>query len=291
MNQDREDGATPKKGQYLRWSPGLLKLYLELFCLGRRLRPDFRALEAFCCFIGYPRSGHSLVGALIDAHPGAIVSHELNALQYFQAGFRRNQVFALILRKSAQFARSGHTRGGYTYLVPNQWQGRYSRLKVIGDKQGAGLAERRWLEPELLARLRRTVALPVRFIHVTRNPYDNITTLHRKARRLDQDLSASIRRYFRRCASVQKIKQQLGPDELIELRHEALIARPHETLAELCAFLGLAPDPAYLEDCAGIVYPSPHRSRHDLPWTDTQIDQVDRHIQEFPFLAGYSFED
>ncbi|MBV6654043.1 MAG: hypothetical protein KI786_09830, partial [Mameliella sp.] len=31
-------------------------------------------------FIGYPRSGHSILGALLDAHPQVALSHELDAL-------------------------------------------------------------------------------------------------------------------------------------------------------------------------------------------------------------------
>ena len=39
------------------------------------------SLKYYCMFIGYPSSGHSVVGAFIDAHRNAIVSHELNAAQ------------------------------------------------------------------------------------------------------------------------------------------------------------------------------------------------------------------
>ena len=47
---------------------------------------DFEKLQAYCMFIGYPRSGHSLVGSLLDAHPNIIIAHELNALQFVVAG-------------------------------------------------------------------------------------------------------------------------------------------------------------------------------------------------------------
>ena len=32
-------------------------------------------------FIGYPRSGHSLIGSLLDAHPEVIVSDEYNVVE------------------------------------------------------------------------------------------------------------------------------------------------------------------------------------------------------------------
>ena len=69
--------------------------------VNRRL---FARVESLCLFIGYPRSGHSLIGALLDAHPNAIIADELDALKYVHAGFRRNQLFYLLLRGSRQSA-------------------------------------------------------------------------------------------------------------------------------------------------------------------------------------------
>jgi hypothetical protein len=37
-------------------------------------------VRSFCLFIGYPRSGHSLVGSLLDAHPDIAIAHEVNVL-------------------------------------------------------------------------------------------------------------------------------------------------------------------------------------------------------------------
>jgi hypothetical protein len=38
-------------------------------------------------FIGYLRSGHSLIASLLDAHPNAIATHELDALKFVGARF------------------------------------------------------------------------------------------------------------------------------------------------------------------------------------------------------------
>ncbi len=47
----------------------------------------------------------------------------------------------------------GWTWAGYTYEVPGQFQGRYRRLRVLGDKRGNSTAMElsRW--PELLDRV------------------------------------------------------------------------------------------------------------------------------------------
>ena len=48
---------------------------------GRWRRHELQSVEAFCIFIGYPRSGHSLLGSLLDAHPEMVIAHELDVLR------------------------------------------------------------------------------------------------------------------------------------------------------------------------------------------------------------------
>ncbi|KAJ7371717.1 hypothetical protein OS493_023052 [Desmophyllum pertusum] len=40
----------------------------------------YDGVETFVMFIGYPRSRHSLVGAILDAHPEIIIPHEYDVL-------------------------------------------------------------------------------------------------------------------------------------------------------------------------------------------------------------------
>jgi hypothetical protein len=39
--------------------------------------PDFSNVRTFILFVGYPRSGHSLIGSIMDAHPNVIIAHEV----------------------------------------------------------------------------------------------------------------------------------------------------------------------------------------------------------------------
>ena len=103
--------------------------------MGWRQRAQFAAVEKYCFFIGYPRSGHSLVGSLLNAHPEILIAHELDALGYVEHHFGRAQLYALLLERDQVFASMGRKWMGYDYVVPNQFQGRWSRLRVIGDKR------------------------------------------------------------------------------------------------------------------------------------------------------------
>jgi len=150
-------------------------LYLSSAWHGRRLQ-GLLEVETFCFFIGYGRSGHSLIGSLLNAHADITISHELDALRFVQRHFRRAQIYSLILSRDRAFGAMDRTWTGYDYRVPNQHQGDYSSIKVIGDKRGGASSERLGQHPEVLDRLRRTVKVPIRVIHVVRNPFDIITT-------------------------------------------------------------------------------------------------------------------
>ena len=263
------------------------RAYVASFVAGARQRSLFDQVETYCMFIGYPRSGHSLVGSLLDAHPDMVIAHELDALGFVQNGFRREQLYALILNNADEIAAKGREQTGYSYGVPNQWQGRFERLRVIGDKRGMTSMSRIARRPALLDRLQHVVRDPVRFVHVVRNPFDNISTMA-KRRNLTLDQAADI--YFSLSETVASVKRRVGTGRVVDVRHEAVIADPKGSLKEMCAFLGVSPTDDYLEDCAGIVYASPHKSRLEAPWTPELKEAVQRRIDGFAFLEGYGWD-
>jgi hypothetical protein len=46
----------------------------------------------------------------------------------------------------------------------------------------------------------------------------------------------------------------------------------------------------YLQDCERIVYPAPHASRLEAPWTSDVIRRVATEIAPFPFVEGFTFD-
>ena len=149
----------------------------------RRIRSELAAVATYGVFLGHSRSGHSIVGALLDAHPQIAVSDELDALALVSAGFRRDQVLylsILVARHQASRQRQKLGRGGrtYSYHVPGQHQGRFDELRVVGDSRAGWSTRRLFDDPTLLHRLEELMRPSVvKFIHVVRNPFDNISTM------------------------------------------------------------------------------------------------------------------
>jgi hypothetical protein len=255
-----------------------------------RHRARFPEIERFVLFVGYPRSGHSLVGSLLNAHPDIVISHQLNVMRYLRQGFSRDQLYGLIFLADSRFAEKGRTgtKREYDYAVPGQWQGRYRTLRVIGDKRGRTTTDEINADPALLSRLHEMVGVPISIVHVVRNPYDNITTMTKRSR---SKLARTVKRYFGLADGVTAIRSMVPDSAWHEMRHEDLMASPRPTLEALCRFLEVEPAPDYIDACAGVIYDNPHRSRFDIEWSDELVDDVARRIEAYPFLRGYRYDE
>ena len=43
-----------------------------------------KSLRAFCIFVGYPRSGSTLVASMLGAHPDVVLGHEADVLGHIK---------------------------------------------------------------------------------------------------------------------------------------------------------------------------------------------------------------
>ena len=279
------------KYQYNRAKKRLIQLNDEVqYYLSNLFEQEdiFKSVEKYCMFVGYTRSGHSLVGSLLDAHPNIIIGHELNALKLFQRGVNYRKIYYLLLQNSRRKANAGRQETGYSYEVPHQWQGKFQTLKVIGDKRGSATNFVIRTNPEILNILPDRINVPIKFIHVVRNPYDNITTMIRKKK---ADLEYGINSYFTKCKTVAYLKTKVKQQDILDIRHESLIDEPKAVLAQLCEFLEVDINQQYLNDCASIVFKSPKKTRFSYEWDEESIELVRNKIAQYDFLQGYSYDD
>lgn len=256
-------------------------------------RDALRSVGTYCLFLGHARSGHSFLGALLDAHPQIVLADELDPFGYLTAGFSREQLLWLSLdvaRDQAARLRQKRGRNGsiYSYRVPDQWQGRHDGVRVVGSSNAGGTVRTLSSDATLLDRLRSTMGdVRLRFVHVARNPYDNIATMMLRSGRSFENAAD---RYFENWRMIDALVERIGRDAVHSVRHEQLIGDPRSVLTATAAFFGLEAPPDYLQACAEVVYGSPARSRSSVTWTDEQRARIDAGIAEFSGLEGYSFE-
>ena len=150
-------------------------------------------IKTFLFFVGHGRSGHSIVGTLLDAHPHIVMSHELKFFSWWSKlqskdltrKERKARLFNRIYKQNYEFSKPGgklyNSQKGYSLTVESSWQGKYDQyISVIGDK-GGGYMNNMYLENEttmkkFYANLMRDIKIPLKSIYIIRNPYDIITT-------------------------------------------------------------------------------------------------------------------
>lgn len=274
--------------------PDFYRKYFWSLVWGRLHRQLWKNVHAATLFIGYPRTGASMTGALLDAHPNMVFAQELHLLRAMELGFSRHQIFALILQNSRQFVQSGtagqgHVVGSkYSYAVPNQWQGRHQELLVVGDKQAPGTTLHLTRRPELVSKLADRLGVRIRMIHMIRNPFDCISGIFRlkSGRGTHSEIRQSIDSYLYLLGGVLELKRRHG-DDILDLRLEDLIAKPAESLSRVCVFLGVSCPKDYINDCSSILFDKP-RSGSEMTWTESDIQRVNDKIATVSFLQGYS---
>ncbi|XP_078372210.1 uncharacterized protein LOC144655903 [Oculina patagonica] len=292
-----------------------------------RLFKVYDGVETFVMFIGYPRSSHSLVGAILDAHPAIIIPHEYNLFENWtkyespvlkQKNLQKYLLFYDLHQLSMKQAMfdfraknsilTAESETVYSYNIPGLWQGGYQeRIKVIGDKKAGHTAWELMMNSSrmgLFEEIRQVVQLPMKFIHVIKNPFDNIATMmlrntaglrdavREKGVKINNatELDRAIDIYFGMAAANQRVRERYG-NAVIDIPGHETVLRPKETLQRLCDHLGVTCSEDYLEKCSKILYGVPSITRNKVVWTVTQKANVTKMIKNFPFLKSYSFDE
>jgi hypothetical protein len=245
-----------------------------------------RGLRYYGLFIGYPRTGHTLLASLLDAHPRMAFANGLDAARYFIAGFSVREVAVLSIWNARRFTLRGRRSTGYNYVVPGGWHGRWDRLEVVGDKSGDLLSARLVQDPGAMARILERLGDQGRFVSVLRNPYDTITTMATRAR---SSLREATDEFLTLCVANERARAQIPAEAWLDVRHEALVAQPRETLRSVVEFFGQSADDAYLDACMQLIFPQPRRTREQVEWTGAMKRYVSDNLDRYPWFSGYAF--
>lgn len=237
--------------------------------------------------IGNARSGSTLVGSLLDAHPRMAVANESVASQQLWRDVDRDRLLSGLVANARDNAATGRPSEGYSYAVPGLANGRGESFTVIGDKVWNPATLLLHGDHALLPRLEALVGAPLFLIHAVRNPFDVITTM---SRRSGASLADRTRWFFMHCDAVAAIRDRWPRERYLDVRHERLLEAPEAALATLCGFLGEDAPQDYLTGCARFVFAAPTRTRGTRGWSDAARIEVERRMRGYDFLDGYSFE-
>lgn len=278
---------------------------------------DILDVQKFVLFVGYPRSGHSIVGSMMDAHPNMVIAHEYNLFRQWEKSplkhSQRTHLYNALYKNSVESAKSGWRSErmagkGYTLGVDHQWQASFTELKVIGDKSGAITTQLFEKDPErfveILGQLKRVAGVPIRVIHVVRNPYDMISTRllyadGEKKTKLpateerkhcdDYGISYHTNRTFHLVSSASCLLERTNLT-VLDVHHVDLVRNPRRTISMICRFLNLPYPEDYLNACEKKAYSAPSKTRLLVSWPEKMVERVQSLARPYSFLWRYSFE-
>jgi hypothetical protein len=228
--------------------------------------------EKFLLFVGYPRSGHSLVGQLLDAHPKAVVAHEVHVGRLLvEGGWKGNRILSGILVQRRDFEAMDFEWAGHSYKIEGGWQNRSVFPMVIGDKGGGKTSQLLRYEPGLIGRLAETINMPIAVIHVLRNPLDNIATMVLKGH---GNVEKSTRQWLQLNEAVETARRREDWLTWIDVQLDELVADSRAELDRVRTSLGLPSNNTWLEVAASFVSDSPSRTRTKVDWPEGALDQL-----------------
>lgn len=286
---------------------------LQQQCI-KREEDKYSRLKYFVFFIGYPRSGSTLTGSLLDAHPNVIIANEYDLTRKFHLAsnqhITRRYLFDQLLNNSVNEAtceqRSPGYKGLFNYHVPNQWQGKFQCfIQVIGDKKGAGNTHGILKTKFMFKDIRELINSQIKFIHVYRNPYDNIATmvlrdknLRHKSRELNFKvyknfslLKKKTKKYLWLVKSIQRIRQRY-PNDVFDVDYLRLVMHPKAVIMELCKFLDLKCSESYLSSCKQKVFAHQTFTRKKIQWTEDIKNTIANKLKILaPYRNAFSFEE
>lgn len=239
--------------------------------------------------IGHVKSGGTMLGALLDAHPNAAVSDEVGVLALAEAGFSGRQMFHLIEKGARREALKGRVTarrlGGYSFSVPGH-QGSLQRPALLmGDTRGGPTTRRLGEDVSLLGLLaERFSPAAVRYVHVVRSPFDPISAM---VRRSGRTLESAIADHAAQCGRLDRIRAALPAGDVLTVRYEEFTSDPVGGLRRVADHLALPVTDDYLAGATAIIRPDREGERSGVEWSPAAVSAVDDVINAHDFLRGY----
>ncbi len=239
--------------------------------------------------VGFNRSGSSLIGDLLSAHPNIVMDNESGIIRRYMKGefTSRESLLSFIIKYDMN-------RGKKKNYVAGQYQQHYDcNIEVVGDKHSPhNTVFLTKSESNTLEELEKFIQLPIKLLFNVRNPYDMVASMVNSIPNWRQSQNEKIKKaisfFTHRSADNMKLIDQVPTNRIFMIRLEDFIATPKSMLSDICDFLGVAKTPEYLSSCTEVTYKMPNKSRDTLNWNEEYGREIDALIKKYEFFSGYS---
>ena len=279
---------------------------------------EVEGVERFVVFMGYPRSGHSFLTSVLDAHPNIVISinyylhQKCTAARHKSGGnlFRdKLSLFNDLYKTSYVSAKCGlrsdiKARKGYNLNIEGQLQGSFRQLRIIGDGAVNLMKDKNNEMETCVKQMIDTLDMAVTGIHVVRNPFDMIATAmlyelssvegtkvqQTKVQPNMHIQMKSANKIFRYASIVVQLKK-IRNFKVLDIHIEEFIKDTKTSINKLCSGLDIPCSQEYIESCYEKSYKNVVRTRDRIEWNPDVIEYISEQMTNYSFFQGYTFQN
>ena len=233
----------------------------------------------FCC---PQRTGHTLIASILNAHPNVVCSNQRHILENIE----ELDMDSLTSYIETRLDRSCWNPNSYIEPMPK------AEIKVLGDKTGHRSTEVLINNPQKLDILKSIVKVPIKWIHVVRNPFDSLATwakLNVESRNnksgIEEEFNIAYQKYV---ALNDKIKQLKTTEDILSINHEKVIRSIDKTMDGLCKFLELEKDPIWRSSVIEVLWKDPRITRNSIKWNPNMRAKAVSLTKQYSWFNGYA---
>lgn len=247
------------------------------------IKGKFDHLNCFLLIVGNARSGSTLLGAAIDAHPSAMISNESSGSWGVWKQMPREKILINIYKNASKMAETSRPSGGYHYQMGSSPVTKIA-LRVAGNKTWNPSVLLMHGNGKILPDLEKRLGLPVKIIETIRNPFDVIASMHLRSGLPIRD---RIRWFFLHCEATAALSERLPPEKFTVCHHADLLADPEAELKRLCGFLDLPACESHVAAVKKILLPQPRKTSAGIDWNSADVAEIKRRMVFFETLTRY----
>ncbi len=245
-------------------------------------------VTTICLFIGHVKSGGSLVGAMLDAHPDIVMGDEVDLARLVRARISGDAMLAEFARSARREAMKGRVTarrlGGYSLEIAGWNQGWSDEPRVIGNSRPGPTTRYLADGSDTLPRVLDIFSgHRVVFLHVIRRPENSIAAM---VLRSGRDIVDAARDHARQCERLDWLRGLLG-DAVYPIRYESLLDDCAGTLQGVMEFLQVDQDPDYLAACSDLIDQGAVPESSRVSWNQAATEIVAHTVNSHEFLAAY----
>jgi Sulfotransferase domain len=244
------------------------------------LRPSHFALV-----VGNARSGTTIVGSILDAHPRIICANETRASNAHWTNLSAQEIVDEIISNVEMNHVNQRQSSGYSYKIETAEKS-FENIDVIADKIWNPTLLLLHGDRSLLTNLAQIIGCRILLVHCVRNPFDVIATMHQRS---GADLSDRCRWYFVHCEAAQALSEREDV-EMITVYHEELLRNSQIEIERLYRFLGQETGLDIFSNVRRVLFPEARRTGQMVKWPSPVVDEIRSQMARFAFLQRYELD-